>query len=113
MALGTVSSGTKSSGSTATIYDLATDSNDGIYVCQWNLENLVKGDVSRCFVHTKVLTGDTEKTVFEAIFSNDLIDNCIIQSPPIVSMFYIEMKYEQPSGTWRDVPWALIRIAEY
>ena len=113
MALGTVSSGTKTGGSLDTVYSLATSTTAGIYVCQWNLELNVKLDITRLFVLCKVLTGDTAATVFEGVFANDLVASPIIQSPPIVSMFSIDMKMEQTDGTWRDVPWALIRIAEY
>ncbi len=111
MALGTVSSGTKTSGSLDTVYTLATDATAGIYVCMWNLELNVKLDITRCFVTTKVLTGDTEATVFEGVYANVLLSGCIIQSPPIVAMFAISMKMEQTDGTWRDVPWSLIQIA--
>jgi hypothetical protein len=106
----TASSGTKTSGSLDTVYDLATTTTVGVFVCQWNLTNLVKSDISRCFVTTKVLTGDTEATIYEGVFANDLGANCIVHSPPIVSMFSLTMKYEQTDGTWRDVPWALIQI---
>lgn len=106
----TVSSGTKTGGSLDTIYDLANTTTAGVYVCMWNLELNVKGDVTRLYVKTKVLTGDTLATVYEGIYANDLLTNCIIVSPPIVSMFSLTMSMEQTDGTWRDVPWALIQI---
>lgn len=111
MAITTSASGTKTGGSLDTVYTLAADSTAGIYVAMWNLELNVKSDITRLFVTTKVLTGDTEATVFEGVYANDLIANCIVQSPPIVSVFAISMKMEQTDGTWRDVPWSLIRIA--
>ncbi len=111
MALTTSASGTKTGGSLDTIYDLATDTTAGVYVAMWNLELNVKSDITRLYVKTKVLTGDTAATVFEGVYANDLLTNCIIQSPPIVSMFSITMSMEQTDGTWRDVPWSLIRIA--
>ena len=111
MALATSASGTKTSGSLDTVYDLATDATAGVYVCMWNLELNVKSDVTRLFVKTKVLTGDTAAIVFEGIYANDLGASPIIVSPPIVSMFSITMSMEQTDGTWRDVPWSLIRVA--
>jgi hypothetical protein len=112
MALGTVSSGTQ----TCTIdteHDVASTTTAGIYVCQYNLTNLAKGDVIRCFVTAKVLTGDVEEIVFEGIYANDLGASPIIQSPPVVSMFSLSMMVEQTDGTGRNVPWALVRIAEF
>jgi hypothetical protein len=112
MALGTVSSGTHTC-VLDTPADLASTTDDGIYVCQYNLLNAVKSDVFRLYATVKVLTGDTESIVFEGIFANDMVDACIVQSPPILSMFSLSMMIEQTDGTGRDVPWALVRIAEY
>lgn len=112
MALGTVTSGTQSC-TIDTVHTLATETNDGIYVCMWNLTNMAKGDIVRCFVETKVLTGDTAETIFEGVYANDLLSGCIVQSPPIVSMFSLVMKIEQTDGTGRSVPWSLVRVAEY
>lgn len=112
MALGTVGSGTQTC-TLDTPHDVQSTTTAGIYVCQYNLLNSVKGDVFRLYATTKVLTGDTEAIVFEGIFANDLNDSTIIQSPPIVSMFSLSMMIEQTDGTGRNVPWALIRIAEY
>jgi hypothetical protein len=112
MALGTVDSGTQTC-TLDTIHTLETTTTAGIYVAQWNLELNVKLDITRCFLTCKVLTGDTEATVFEGVFANDLSASPIIQSPPVVSMFSLSMKIEQTDGTGRDVPWALIRIAEF
>lgn len=111
MALTTSASGTKTGGALDTIYDLANDTVAGVYVAMWNLELNVKSDITRLYVKTKVLTGDTLATVFEGVYANDYLTNCIIVSPPIVSMFSITMSMEQTDGTWRDVPWSLIRIA--
>ena len=112
MALGTVDSGTHTCVIT-TPADLESTTTAGIYVCQYNLLNAVKGDVFRLYATTKVLTGDTEAIVFEGIFANDLNDSTIIQSPPIVSMFSLSMMIEQTDGTGRNVPWSLVRIAEF
>jgi hypothetical protein len=112
MALGTVSSGTQSL-SLDTPVDLASTTTAGIYVCSYNLTNMAKGDVVRCYATVKVLTGDTEEIVFEGIYANDLVDSPIVQSPPILSMFSLSMMIEQTDGTGRSVPWALVRVAEY
>jgi hypothetical protein len=105
----TISSGT----ATAVIdtpADLATSTTAGVFVAQWNLTNLAKGDVIRLYVKTKVLTGDTAEIIYEGTYANDLLSDCIIASPPIVSMFSVTMSIEQTDGTGRSIPWALIRI---
>lgn len=94
-----------------TVHTLDTETTAGVYVATWNLLNMVKGDIVRLWVETKCLTGDTAATVFEGVYANDLLANCIIQSPPIVSNFQLIMKIEQTDGTGRDVPWSLTLIA--
>lgn len=110
MALTTVSSNTQSC-TVDTIHDLATSTDAAIFVAQWNLTNSAKGDVFRCFVKAKVLTGDTAETAFEGIYANDLGNSPIVCSPPILSMFSLTMSIEQTDGTSRNVPWALVKVA--
>lgn len=112
MALGTVDSGTHTC-VIDTPADLESTTVAGIYVAKWNLTNLAKGDVVRLYLTNKVLTGDTEEIEFEGVYANDLGASPIVSSPPIVSMFSLSMMIEQTDGTGRNVPWSLIRIAEY
>lgn len=115
MALGTVDSGTAAFGTIGldTPTDLESTTVAGIYVAQYNLTNLALGDIIRCYLTVKVLTGDTEEIVFEGVYANSMGSSPIVQSPPVVSMFSLSMMAEQTDGTGRDVPWALVRIAEY
>ncbi len=94
----------------STIHTLSTRTVFGSYQGYVNLTNLAKGDVIRVFVSTKVLTGDTEETLFEATYSNDMLDSCIICTPPWVSEFSTSLKIQQTTGTGRVVPWALYRL---
>jgi len=110
MALTTVDSGSQTA-TLDTIHDLETTTTAGVYVAQWNLTNLAKGDIVRLFVKTKVLTGDTAEIVFEGVYANDLLSDAIIMSPAIVSMFSLTMSLEQTDGTGRSFPWALIQVA--
>lgn len=112
MALGIVGSGTQTC-VLDTPAALDTETVAGIYVALWNLELNVKGDITRCYISCKVLTGDTAAIVFEGVYANDLGASPIIQSPPIVSMFSLTMSIEQTDGTGRNVPWSLIRVAEF
>lgn len=109
MAISNVGSGTQSC-TIDTVHTLNTETVFGVYQAYWNLTNLAKGDVIRCVVTAKVLTGDTEETIFEAVYANDLLENCIVCSPPFVSEFSCSMKVEQTDGTGRNVPWAMFRL---
>src|SRR3990167_3643988 len=104
---------TKASGTqTAVItteHSLDTDADAGIYVFSVNTTNMVLGDIVELRMKTKVLTGDTAEQVYIAHFSN--IPECVIvQSPPVVSMFSLEVTLKQVAGTGRAFPWSLVQI---
>jgi hypothetical protein len=104
-----VGSGTQTA-TVGTTHDLVSSTQFGIFQCYWNLTNLAKGDVVRVFVTMKVLGSDTEETVFEGIYANDLRDSCIICSPPFVSQHICTMRLRQTAGTGRSFPWAMYRL---
>lgn len=109
MAISNVGSGSQSC-TLDTIHTLNTETTFGIYQGYVNLTNLAKGDVIRVFVTSKVLTGDTEETLFEGVYANDMLSNCIVATPPWVSEFSSSLKIEQTDGTGRNVPWAVYRL---
>lgn len=111
MAISIVGTGSQACTADGTVHTLDTETVAGIYVGSWNLTTSVKGDIFRCWIETKVLTGDTAETVFEGVYANDLLSNCIIQSPPVVSNFQLIMKISQTAGTSRTIPWTLTLIA--
>lgn len=109
MALANVGSGTQTC-TIDTIHTLDTETSLGVYQGYVNLTELANGDVIRVFVTTKVLTGDTEETLFEATYANDLGANCIVCTPPWVSEFSTSLKIEQTDGTGRSVGWAVYQL---
>ncbi len=94
----------------STDHSLNVETVFGIYQAYVNLTNLAKGDVIRVFVTTKVLTGDTEEIIFEAIYSNDLGSSSIVCTPPWVSEFSSTLHIQQTVGSARAVPWAVYRL---
>lgn len=112
MALGTVASGSQTT-TIGTEHALVTTTVAGIYVAQWNLTNLDKGDVIRLYLTAKVLASDAEEIVFESVYANDLRESPVIQSPPVLSMHSLTVRCLQSSGSSRVIPWALVRVAEY
>lgn len=110
MAISNVGSGTQTA-VIDTVHTLDTETTLGVYQGYVNLTALAKGDVIRVFVTTKVLTGDTEETLFEATYANDMLANCIVCTPPWVSEFSSSLKIEQTDGTGRSIPWAVYQLA--
>jgi hypothetical protein len=111
MAVGTVESGTQ----TATgVHDLGSGSTAaGVYVAMWNLTNADQDTVLRCYVKSKVLTGDTAEESWSAWFQGiDGGGDAIVFSDPIVSMFSVQMGIEEVGSNSISVPWALIRVAD-
>jgi hypothetical protein len=85
MAVTTVESGTQSATGDHLLGSGTTTA--GVYVCKWNLTDMVDGDVIRCY------GGDP-----------------IVQSPPVVSMFSVRCGVEEVGANTVSVPWELISI---
>jgi hypothetical protein len=112
MALGTVESNTQSATGAHDLGSGSTD--DGVYVCNWNLTDMVDGDVIRCYVKTKVLTGDTAEVIYEGYYQHANGGGApLVSSPPVVSMFSVQCGVEEIGANTVSVPWSLVRIAEY
>lgn len=111
MALGTVDSGTQTATGNHT---LETTTVAGVYVANWNLTDMVNGDVIRLYVTTKTLTGDTEETIYEGYYQHANGGGPpLVSSPPVVSMFSLTMGVEEIGSNSVSVPWSLVRVAEY
>jgi hypothetical protein len=112
MALGTVEGTTQSATGAHDLGSGSTD--DGVYVCNWNLTDMVDGDVIRCYVKAKVLTGDTAEVIYEGYYQHANGGGApLVSSPPVVSMFSVQCGVEEIGANTVSVPWSLVRIAEY
>lgn len=113
MALGIVESGTQTAtgehalGSGSTVH--------GVYTCSWNLTDMVDGDVVRCSVRAKVLTGDTAETIYSGYYQHaNGGGDPIVSSPPVLNHgFLVQCYVEEIGANSVSVPWSLDRIAEY
>lgn len=113
MALGVVESNTQSatgdhalgSGSSAA----------GVYVCSWNLTDMVDGDVIRCYVKKKVLTGDTAETIYSGYYQHtNGGGDPMVSSPPVLNHGgLVQCGVEEIGANTVSVPWSLDRVAEY
>jgi hypothetical protein len=111
MALGRIDSGTQSA---TTTHTLETSTVAGVFVASWNLTDMVDGDVIRCWVTVKTLTGDTEETIYEGYYQHANGGGApLVSSPPVVSMFSLSMGVDEIGANTVSVPWALDLIAEY
>ena len=112
MALGTVESGTQSATADHALGSGSTTA--GVYTCNWNLTAMVDGNVIRCYVKTKTLTGDTAEVVYSGWYANtNGGGDPLVSSPPVVSMFSIQCGVEESGSNTVSVPWSLVRHAEY
>jgi hypothetical protein len=109
MAVTTVESGTQSATGDHLLGSGTTTA--GVYVCKWNLTDMVDGDVIRCYVQTKTITGDTIEPVYSGSYANlNGGGDPIVQSPPVVSMFSVRCGVEEVGANTVSVPWELISI---
>jgi len=112
MAIGRVESGTQSATGD---HALGTGSTvAGVYVCSWNLTAMVNGNVIRCYVKSKTLTGDTAEEVYSGYYQHlNGGGPPLVSSPPVVSLFSVQCGVEEIGSNTISIPWALDRIAEY
>lgn len=112
MATGIVESGTQTA---TTDHALGTGSTvAGVFVCNWNLTDMVNGDIVRCYVKTKTLTGDTAETIYEGYYHHANGGGApLISSPPVVSEFSVQCGVEEIGANSVSVPWSLVCIAEH
>lgn len=112
MALGVVESGTQ----TATAeHALGSGSTvNGVYICEWNLTDMVNGDVIKCSVRRKVLTGDVAEEIYAGYYQHANGGGPpIVSSPPVRSAFSVQCYVEEIGANSVSVPWSLDRVAEY
>ncbi len=110
MALTITESGTQSA---TGAHDLGTGTTTaGVYVCNWNLTAMANGDVVRCYVNTKTLTGDTIETIYEGHYQHANGGGPpLVSSPPVVSMFSVRCGVERIAGASPiSIPWSLVRV---
>lgn len=112
MAITRVESGTQSA---TTDHALGSGSSTaGVYVCSWNLTAMGASGVVRCYVKSKVLTGDTAEESWSGFFSGvDGGGDPIVFSDPIVNGggFSVQCGVEEIGSNTISIPWALDRVA--
>jgi hypothetical protein len=112
MSLGVVESGTQTATSDHALGSGSSAS--GVFTCNWNLTDMVDGDVIRCYVKAKTLTGDTPEVVYAGYYRHDNGGgNPLISSPPVVSMFSVQCGVEEIGSNSVSVPWSLVMHADY
>jgi hypothetical protein len=113
MALGIVESGTQSATGEHALG--SGSSTAGVYVCSWNLTDMVDGDVVRCSVRKKTLTGDTGEVIYSGWYANvNGGGDPMVSSPPVLNHGFLVQCYVEESGANTvSVPWSLDRVAEY
>lgn len=113
MALGIVESGTQTATSAHALGSGSTTA--GVYVCSWNLTDMVNGDVIRCYVTKKVLTGDTADEIYSGYYQHaDGGGDPMVSSPPVLNHgFTVQCGVEEIGANSVSVPWSLDRVAEF
>lgn len=108
MALTVVTTGTLTmSGSEQTLG--AAQTSAGVYVLALDLINLAAGDVAELYIYVKTLTGSTARLLDKITWTNAQGDPNF-QTVPIVVPYEVTFKLKQPTGSARNVDWAIITL---
>lgn len=115
MAITVVESNTQSA---TGAHDLGSGSTtSGVFVCRWNLTDMSNGEVIRCYVKVKLLSGDTAEDVYVGYYRDaNAGGSPLVQSPPVVSIppsgsSLVQCGVEEIGANTVSVPWELVQIA--
>lgn len=102
-------SGTTSALSIGSETTLATDTNNGTFVLEVDVSNMVNGDLLEIRVYTITLGGGSLIQAWKGTYQHAQINNHKI-SPPIASDQSIKCTLKQTAGTGRTFAWKMLRI---
>jgi len=88
---------------------LATDTNNGTFVLEVDVSNMVLADTLEIRIYTITLSGGTLTQAWKGTYSNVQINNHKI-SPPIASDQSIKCTLKQTGGTGRTYAWKMLRV---
>lgn len=104
---------TENSGTQAATLDtehsLDTDTTAKVFVLSVDANAMADGDILILRIKTRVLTGGTNRIVYQSVFAH-VQGEPIKISVPVVSMFNIEFTLEQTDGTGRSYPWSVVSL---
>jgi hypothetical protein len=111
VAFGEVETGTQ----TATAaHDLGSGSAaDGVYVCKFNLDDMVNGDVLKIGIKGGTLSGDANQQEYIGHYANEdggLSDPNVTTPPVVITQGTARCFCEEVGANSISVPWALIQV---
>lgn len=87
--------------------DAQTD--DGVYQTFVDLNALANGDAYRLRVYEKVLSGSTQRVVYEATITDAQIDG-IFATPSLILMHGWDITLLKTAGTDRSIDWSIRKV---
>lgn len=94
----------------STEHTLATDTTNGTYYFEVDLNNLATGDVLELRIYTMTLVAGTLRVAWKSTYGPVPPVQKIAASPPQPSDISFRATLKQTAGTGRIWPWKLIRI---
>ena len=111
MAITEVESGTQTATTTHTLG--SGSATDGVYVCKFNLDDMVDGDVLKVGIRGGTLSGDADTDEYSGYYqhADGGLSDPNVTTPPVVIVQGTARCYVEEIGSNSvSVPWALIRI---
>lgn len=101
-------SGTLSTTAGGTEDVLATVATAATLQLHLDLSALAAGDTARVRIYSKVLSGGTERVIWEAGIGGDMDD--IWVSPVVINVHHAKFSITQNNGASRSIPWAVYQV---
>jgi hypothetical protein len=94
----------------ATEHTLATDTTNGTFYFEVDINNLANGDILELRIYVMTLSGGTLRVAWKSTYGPIPPINDIAASPPQPSDQSYRCTLKQTAGTGRSYPWKLLRI---
>lgn len=95
-----------------TLNTTSPETTDGVFQFFVDLDAMAVGDVLELRVKEKCRSGDTQRTVFTSVVSNDQgADSALWASPSLVLLHGWAFTLKQTAGTGRAFPWSIRKVA--
>jgi hypothetical protein len=87
-----------------------SQTDDGVYQCFIELNNLVRGDKYVLKVYEKVRSASTDRVIFSATIANDQTDDNYV-TPSLILLHGWEFSLIRTAGADRSIAWSIRKVA--
>jgi hypothetical protein len=89
---------------------LSPSTTSGVYQIFLDLTNMVAGDQYRLRVYEKIISGGTQRVLYEPIFTDAQLQ-ALVALPTLILMWGWDVTLKRLAGSDRSIGWSIRRVA--